>query len=82
MLAHLHDKAFVMAATSLRDELIFETSTLLIELHHWILAMFCQNGALLPCALKEKGGENVVFQTTTTTDLKHSEQKRMNYKMK
>lgn len=60
--AHLHDEAFVMAATSFRDKLIFEASTFLIELHHWILAMFRQDGALLPCTLKGKE-INAVFQT-------------------
>lgn len=50
-----------MAAARLRDEFIFEASTFLIELHNWVLAMFRQNRALVPCALKDEE-IHVVFQ--------------------
>lgn len=43
---YLHDKAFVMAATALWDQLVFEASSFLIQLHDWVLTTRCQNRTL------------------------------------
>lgn len=42
----LHDEAFVVAAAALRDQLVFEASPFLVQLHHWILTARCQNRTL------------------------------------
>lgn len=44
---HLHDKALVVAAARLRDQFVFQPAPLLVQLHHGILAVFCQNWSLL-----------------------------------
>jgi len=43
---HLHNKAFVVAASTFRDEFIFEASSLLVELHDGVLPTCCQYGTL------------------------------------
>lgn len=44
--SHLHKKTFVMAASTFRDKLIFEASSLLVQLHDGILPTRCQYGTL------------------------------------
>lgn len=39
---HLHHKALVMASTRLRDELVLQTSSFFIELHHWVFPTCCE----------------------------------------
>lgn len=51
---HLHDKTFVVAAAGLWYELILEASTLLIQLHHWVLAVFSEDWSLLASSLIRK----------------------------
>lgn len=43
---HLHDEAFVVAAAALGDQLIFEASPFLVQLHHWVLTARRQNRTL------------------------------------
>lgn len=51
---HFHDKAFVVAASSLRDELVLQAAALLVQLHHGVLAMFGQDWSLLASSLTGK----------------------------
>lgn len=44
--SHLHHKAFVVAASTLRDQLVFEASSLLVQLHYRILPTCRQDGTL------------------------------------
>lgn len=46
--AHLHDKALVVAAAALGNELVLQASSLLVELHDGVLATGRQDGALSP----------------------------------
>lgn len=58
LVTHLHDKSLVVAAPSLRDELILEATPLLIKLHNWVLAMLSQDRPLLFYVLRENTKEN------------------------
>lgn len=48
---YLHDKAFVVASARLRDELVLEATSLLIQLHDGVLAVLGEDGTLLPSIL-------------------------------
>lgn len=52
--SYLHNKALVMAASAFRDELVFKTSSLLVELHDWVLPTRRQNGTLSSHLASEK----------------------------
>lgn len=42
----LNNKGLFMGATSLCRKLILQTAAFFVQLHHWILALFGQNGTL------------------------------------
>lgn len=46
LLTHLHDKALFMWSPRLRRQLVLQAAALLVQLHHWVLAMFRQDRTL------------------------------------
>lgn len=41
--AHLYDEAFVIAAAALWYQLVFQATSFLIQLHHWVFTSCCQD---------------------------------------
>lgn len=56
--AHLHDKALVVAAPGLGDELVLEATPLFVKFHNRVLAMLGQDRPLLFYVLRENRKEN------------------------
>lgn len=64
--SHLHEKAFVMAASTFGDKLVFEASSLLVELHDGILPTRCQYGTLSSHLQGDKVIEVMQFKKTSS----------------
>lgn len=52
--AHLHDEALLMGAAGLCWQLVFQAAPLLVQFHHRVLAVFCQDRTLTALLLWTK----------------------------